>query len=134
MRKKLLLIIFLLTLICLGACGQKNLEMDSSSEQPAQFDVTLTIKNNDNIIFESNEVKAQKGQSVFDVLLAVCGQNDISIDYRKSVMGNYVAAISGLREKTDGVGWTYFVNGDKAAKACSAYKVKENDRILWDFS
>lgn len=62
--------------------------------------------------------------------LRACG---LDVDVVESQFGAYVRAIGGLAEKEHGPssGWTYAVNGQRPATACSNYQLSDNDHVQW---
>lgn len=81
-------------------------------------------------ILPSTSYTASQGETVFDVLSAVCAENGISLAYQTK---SYIQGIGGLREKDCGSssGWMYRVNGTAPNKAASKYTLSDGDVIEW---
>ncbi|MDO4538869.1 MAG: DUF4430 domain-containing protein [Coriobacteriales bacterium] len=71
------------------------------------------------------------GASVYDALLA----SGANVNARGTAYGTYVAAIDGLAELEHGPmsGWVYAVNGVQPQTACSNYRLKDGDSIVWTY-
>ena len=109
---------------------------DSVLDYKGKFDVQLLSAVPPNgIILASSDVELSGGESVYDVLCAVCEYTGIPLNVRESGFGAYVSGINGLNEKDFGAssGWTYYVNGAFANTSCDKYKVEDGDGIVWAY-
>lgn len=92
----------------------------------------------DGVILGTTTVQVSKGDTVFDVLKAVCEKRGIQLEYSYAPVyqTNYVEGINNLYEKDcgDQSGWIYQVNGWSPNVGCSQYKVKDGDRIVWAYT
>lgn len=81
-------------------------------------------------ILQSTNFTAQQGDTVFDLLSAVCGENGISLQYQSK---SYIQGIGGLAEKDCGGsgGWMYRVNGAAPSKGASKYNLSDGDVVEW---
>ena len=72
------------------------------------------------------------GETVYDILYAVCKANDIPLGGNSG----YIKSIGGLAERDcgGGSGWLYRVNGDSPSVSCGSYKVFDGDRIEWIYT
>lgn len=84
------------------------------------------------IMFEGKTV-IEKNQSVLDALKSVCADNNIAYVNKGSEKSGYISSIGGLSEKDCGKysGWKYKVNETVSGKAAGAYKLNENDEVIW---
>ena len=92
----------------------------------------------DGWILKETEVAFQGGETVFDVLKKVCGENGIhmSSKYTPLYKSYYIEGINQLYEMDCGKnsGWMYSVNGKYPNYGCSEYKLKDGDKIEWRYT
>ena len=78
------------------------------------------------------------GESVFDVLLRVCKENKLHMEYMDTPMYNsaYIEGIGNLYEFDVGPlsGWMYHVNGWFPNYGCSRYALQDGDVICWVYT
>lgn len=102
----------------------------SSGDQSTHIQVNITV---DGTAAGSNISSAllsiPAGSTVYDALKAT----GASVNARSTVYGMYVAGINGLAEKEYGAqsGWTYYVNGQFADRACDCWRLSEGDYVKW---
>ena len=106
---------------------------DPSASKPATVTVRVAIDASaaGGGTLASTTLTFSKGATVYDALCG-CG---VSVNARDSQFGIYVASIGGYAEKEHGdmSGWTYYVNGVFANKACSAWTLNDGDSISWAY-
>lgn len=89
-------------------------------------------------ILQEDGVSFQAGETVFQVLLRETKRLKIPMDHINSpaFQTEYVKAIGSVYEKDYGAssGWLFAVNGKQPAVGCSAYKLKDGDKIQWIFN
>ena len=94
----------------------------------------------DGYIIKNAVCPLQKGDTVYDILKRTCKAQDVKLTAKSTQYGIYVSGISHLDEFDVGKelgwtsGWTYYVNGEFAKVACSAYEVQEGDKIVFSYS
>lgn len=92
----------------------------------------------DGIILSLSEVKAKKGESVYDVLDRVCRDKGIHMEavYTPSYGADYIEGINYLYEFDAGEhsGWMYRVNGAFPNYGCSDYILEDSDSIVWAYT
>ena len=92
----------------------------------------------DGWILKETEVAFQGGETVFDVLKKVCGENGIhmSSKYTPLYKSYYIEGINQLYEMDCGKnsGWMYSVNGKYPNYGCSEYKLRDGDKIEWRYT
>ena len=92
----------------------------------------------DGWILKETEVAFQGGETVFDVLKKVCGENGIhmSSKYTPLYKSYYIEGINQLYEMDcdKNSGWMYSVNGKYPNYGCSEYKLKDGDKIEWRYT
>lgn len=90
------------------------------------------------VILGKTEYKCEKGTTVYDVLYAVCRNNNIHIEssYTPVYGSYYIEGINHLYEFDGGSesGWMYRVNGVYPDYGCSSYKLKDGDSIVWAYT
>lgn len=86
----------------------------------------------DGIILKETEVEISKGDTVYDVLAAVCKENGILF----SANMGYIEGINNLYETDfgDSSGWVYFVNGESPSVGCGSYELSDGDEIKWCYT
>jgi len=105
--------------------------------QPVRITVVLSVNCENAVakgfdiapyLLQNEPYKAEEGATVFDVLQALCEENEISLKYQRK---SYIQGIGGLNEKDCGgaSGWMYLVNGEKPNKAINSYQLKNGDVI-----
>ena len=89
-------------------------------------------------ILGSTEVTFTEGESVFDVLLRVCTEKKIHMEYAETPMyqSAYIEGIYNLYEFDCGElsGWMYSVNGWFPNYGCSRYILSDGDVIRWVYT
>lgn len=90
----------------------------------------------DGVLLQSVQISVKSGASVYDAVEAACKKGGVAINAQKSIYGTYIAGFGGINEKSCGAdsGWLYFVNDESPSLACSAYKVKNGDKIEFRFA
>lgn len=92
----------------------------------------------DGVIYFSENVEFNDGESAFDILLRETKKNKIHLEFEYTPMfeSSYVEGIGNIYEFDCGdmSGWIYKVNGKMAPCGSSQYLVKENDVIEWIYS
>ena len=92
----------------------------------------------DGVILDKTEYSCSKGTTVYDVLYAVCRNNNIQIEssYTPVYGSYYVEGINHLYEFDGGSesGWMYRVNGKYPDYGCSSYKLSDGDSIVWAYT
>ncbi len=146
MRK--VLVLFLVLIVIISGCNQKDAELISVSvsincatvfENYLKLDEAL--KNTEYIpengsILQKTIINVSKGSSVLDALKAVAKENNIQLEYTQSLHDCYVEGINYVYEFSCGElsGWMYTVNGQFAAKGCSEYVLHDGDVIEWVYT
>ena len=89
-------------------------------------------------ILGSTEAEFSEGESVFDVLLRVCTEKKIHMEFEETPMyqSAYIEGIYNIYEFDCGElsGWMYSVNGWFPNYGCSRYAVRDGDVICWVFT
>ena len=92
----------------------------------------------DGWILQPVDVIFHEGESVFDVLLRICQENKIHMEYMDTPMYNsaYIEGIANLYEFDAGAlsGWMYNVNGWFPNYGCSRYALQDGDVIQWVYT
>ena len=92
----------------------------------------------DGQILKKTTVSFTTGESVFDILKAICGEKGIQISSKYTPLYNsyYVEGIDQLYELDCGKnsGWMYSVNGEFPNYGASSYKPKDGDKIEWKYT
>ena len=89
-------------------------------------------------ILATSTVSFEEGDTVFDVLTAVCKAAGIQLEYTFSSLygSNYIEGINNLYEFDCGEesGWMYKVNGWFPNYGCSKYELHDGDVIVWCYT
>lgn len=92
----------------------------------------------DGWILQPVKVSVTEGESVFDVLKRVCRERKIPFEFSYNAMFQtaYIEGISNIYEFDAGSqsGWKYKVDGVFPNYGCSAFKVKDGQKIEWVFT
>ena len=92
----------------------------------------------DGWLLPETTVTFYNGESVFDVLLRVCKENKLHMEYMDTPMYNsaYIEGIGNLYEFDVGPlsGWMYNVNGWFPNYGCSRYALQDGDVICWVYT
>lgn len=90
------------------------------------------------VILGTTTVSFTEGETVFDVLMRVCSQNGIPLEYSYTPLyeSYYVEGINYLYEFDCGSesGWMYKVNGWFPNYGCSDYTLSQGDAIVWCYT
>ena len=86
----------------------------------------------DGTVLTKSEYELHEGESVYDILLSACKENNIRLD-TKGTKNIYISGIGQIYEFDFGElsGWVYHVNGESASVGCSSYELKDGDSIEW---
>lgn len=120
---------------------QKNNAAEEQQSENGRITVTISVtcKNaldkgadvpQSGYILRSTKYTAAQGETVFDVLSAVCAENGVSLEYQSK---SYIQGIGGLKTFDCGgsSGWMYRVNGETVMKAASKCTLSDGDVIEW---
>ena len=140
----------LLCLLILSGCGTAS---QPQGEHTCTISISCsTILNNmgecakekqelvpsDGWMLEPVEVRFSDGESVFDVLLRVCREQKLHMEYSDTPLYNsaYIEGIGNLYEFDVGPlsGWMYKVNDWFPNYGCSNYALKDGDVIQWVYT
>lgn len=92
----------------------------------------------DGIILKKQKVQFKEGESVYDVLVKVCKDNNIHMESSWTPMYNsaYIEGINNLYEFDCGSlsGWMYKVNEWFPNYGCSRYVLKNGDDVVWCYT
>jgi len=92
----------------------------------------------DGYILKKTKVEFEDGDTVYDILVKVCKEENIQIESTESPTYStvYIEGIANIYEFDCGStsGWMYSVNDEYINYGCSNYKVKAGDDIKWTFS
>lgn len=80
------------------------------------------------------QIIPSENSTVFSLLNKLAETENFKIESTKyKEMGVFVESIAGLKGGTDNKWWQYFVNGKLGEVAADKKKVKEGDKIEWEF-
>ena len=84
------------------------------------------------IILEETEIEIQSGDSVYDVLVEACKENEVLF----SANMGYIEGINNVYEMDFGKssGWIYFVNGESPSVGSESYLLADGDEIEWHYT
>ena len=89
----------------------------------------------DGILLPAAEHPFTEGESVFDLLLRVCRENKLHMEFSSAPLygSAYIEGIGNLYEFDcgDGSGWMYRVNGSFPRFGCSQYILSAGDTVEW---
>ena len=92
----------------------------------------------DGWILKETQVSFKSGETVFDILKQICGEQGIHMASRYTPLykSYYVEGINQLYEFDCGknTGWMYSVNGKYPNYGCSSYKLEDGDKIEWRYT
>lgn len=92
----------------------------------------------DGWLLPETKVALQEGDSVFDLLLRACLENNLHMEYVDTPLYNsaYIEGIGNLYEFDCGneSGWMYSVNGMFPNYGCSQYILQDSDAIRWVYT
>lgn len=87
----------------------------------------------DGWILKPTEIKIEKGQSAFDVLLSVCKEQKIHMEHSYTpLLGcEYIQGINQIYEFDCGdmSGWSYLVDGESPNSGCDQYILSGGEQI-----
>ncbi|MBR5536365.1 MAG: DUF4430 domain-containing protein [Clostridia bacterium] len=92
----------------------------------------------DGWLLTETKVALQEGDSVFELLLRACHENDLHMEYVDTPLYDsaYIEGIGNLYEFDCGneSGWMYSVNGIFPNYGCSQHKPQDGDVIRWVYT
>ncbi len=108
-------------------------------ESPEVIDDSIAdVVPKDGWIYKPQKIEINEGESVFDILLRVCKDNNIHTEYSWTPVYNssYIEGIGNIYEFDCGElsGWMYKVNDWYPNYGSSRYVVKNNDVIEWNYT
>ena len=108
-------------------------------ENPEVIDDSIAdVVPKDGWILKPQRIEVNEGESVFDILLRVCRDNNIHTEYSWMPVYNsaYIEGIGNIYEFDCGElsGWMYKVNDWYPNYGCSRYVVSNNDIIEWNYT
>lgn len=116
-----------------------SVRCDSVLKKPELLpDAKRKIIPDDGIIYPEQQAEFSEGESVFDVLLRELRKKEIHLEFVDTPMYDsvYIEGIGNLYEFDCGdlSGWIYRVNGVKPTYGSSQYKLKNGDKIEFNYS
>lgn len=123
MKKITTLILTLVALVTLAACGQSEASNLTSSTTSQQTDIKgqVTLILQTDIESKKKSVDIKEGYTVMDVLKDV---------YEVKENGGFITEIDGISQDADqGIYWMFDVNGKLGEKMANQLKVKDGDEI-----
>lgn len=89
----------------------------------------------DGAILKETTVNVNEGATAYDLLKAVCDNNDIALNVANSSYGKYVAGINNIDEKDCGEmsGWGYTVNGEYPTVGVSEQVLNDGDVVEFTY-
>ena len=150
LMKKIMLIILILCILLTG-CKLSDNENQNKTGAYCTISVNCStvlahmdeLDNNlaeyipkDGVILKETKVEIYKDDSVYDVLKRILKKNEILMEASFTGDLAYVEGINNLYEFSCGElsGWMYCVNGEYPNVGCSSYKVKDGDKIEWNYT
>lgn len=92
----------------------------------------------DGVILPEMRVSFSEGESVFDILYRTLREKKIHMEFSETPLYGtaYIEGIANLYEFDCGAqsGWMYKVNGIFPNYGCSAYQLKDGDRVEWVYT
>lgn len=84
------------------------------------------------VILEQTEFAFEKGETVYDILVEACRENEIQTEFSNG----YISGMNYIYEFDFGElsGWLYFVNDEEASVGCDSYELADGDEIKWVYS
>lgn len=81
-------------------------------------------------------VKVKNKSSAYKATELACKQNGIKMTKKNSGFGIYIVGFDGINEKMFGKtsGWIYYVNGKSPSFSCSAYELKDGDKVSFVYT
>lgn len=140
---------------------QANSEVTEETQKPEQeyiyctveIDCSEIVKNKDNFnkeqqvlydryvdgkrtILSPVTVKVKNKSSAYKATELACKQNGIKMTKKNSGFGIYIVGFDGINEKMFGKtsGWHYYVNGKSPSFSCSAYELKDGDKVSFIYT
>lgn len=105
------------------------LSIPQSQEQENLIEATLTVAD------KTYRVSLPEGSSGYDLMAKAQETSDFQFKGREFPgLGFFVQELNGLAENPrQGTFWIYYINGEKAKVGISAYTVKTDDTISWNY-
>lgn len=129
---KVFLVVVLISLVIsgCGSNGENVTNLEESNLKNNQVTLLVTKDYGKEIIF-NEKVEINEGYTVMDIL-------EENLQIRTKWGGDFVSEINGIKTDNGGVSgkrrdWFYFINGVCADIGASAYEVKSQDIIWWDY-
>ena len=135
MKKLLAVLLVLVMVLSVAACGGGNDEVEL--ENPVNFTIEVAISVDDAAAdFEgfTAEYAAEAGSSVLDATSFYCQNNDKTITIVDEY-GGYVTELAGLTsgDYADNTAWVFYLNGESPTVGAGDIELNEGDVIKWEF-
>lgn len=90
----------------------------------------------DGIILEEKAFPIDADDTVYDILVQACKENNIHFETSGADDLLYIEGIYNIYEKDYGdlSGWMYFVNGTSPSVGCGNYSLSDKDKIEWKYT
>ncbi len=149
MKKRItaLLLIFVMIICCLTACGESSgkditctisVNCNTIAAQRDKFAQYESVIPEDGTVLETTELTLSEGSTAYDALTKAAEDNDILVAHKGSAKAKtiYIQGINGLYEFYGGdkSGWMYSVNGEFPNVGCSGYELKDGDEIVFAYT
>ena len=144
------LLILLAALICLCGCSARETENGQRSctisvrcdtilgHMDALTEGKDGLVPEDGCLLDKTEVSFRQGESVFDVLLRICTEKKLHMEFSNTPIyqSAYIEGIGNLYEFDCGAlsGWMYRVNGIFPNYGCSRYILQDGDVVEWVYT
>lgn len=136
--KKIIFLLFLaLIIISISGCNlwQKTSPQNQEAEKAVENPIaTATISFDFGDDTTKDFVLPIEGEkTVYDLLNALAGENQIQMETQESSLGILIQAIDGFANGQDNKYWIYYVNGQMAPLGVAEQKLSPDDKIEFKF-
>jgi hypothetical protein len=128
--------IFLIqNLVNLQKIGQPSVIIEEKQEIQPEIVVSLRLEFGNGNIRTFNDIKLEKGKTVFDLLKKVTQENNMELSFKEYPdLGVFIESIDKVtNDPKNNKWWQYWVNGEYGQAGASNFILKDGDLVKWKY-
>jgi hypothetical protein len=128
--------IFLIqNLVNLQKIGQPPIKIEESQKVQLGIVVNLRLEFGNGNIRTFNDIKLEKGKTVFDLLKKATQENNMELSFKEYPdLGVFIESIDKVtNDPKNNKWWQYWVNGEYGQAGASNFILKDGDLVKWKY-
>ncbi|WP_096153691.1 MULTISPECIES: DUF4430 domain-containing protein [Bacillus] len=129
MKKILITLFSVLTLLLAGCAGANNAEESSNTEQKQAQEVTITlVKDSGEEVISEKNIEIEEGETLMEVMAR---NFELTTAYEDA----FIVGIDGIEsDDENSYYWTYTINGEEVFEGPRDVKLKADDKVEFNYS